>query len=367
MGKERLRTGVHCRVPRCVSWSQRQRGEGSRIMTRYLVVSHLTAGSPEFQKQIRSLVQKEPDAEFTLLVPTSPPGHRLIWNDAEAMRAARYRADAAGTLMRECGANVTRTAVGARDPLSAIDDEVREHSPYDAIIICTLPAGVSRWLHLDLVSRARHHTGLPVTHVIAQQEWVPPEPAAGVPETAQSGVVEEAAPAPPREPSEVTAELMTAVGAGMELAGASMAFEQAVRGIEGLDPQLAALVALRVAHLKRCQYAWQEAVAVARGLGIADERITALEHWRSSERVHFDERERAVLGYVEAIIKGGSGGERSARETLAALAPESLVVGLTLLVGFARTQADLATAFALSPREPFVGWDLYVGQAAATL
>lgn len=221
-------------------------------MARYLVVSHLTAGSPEFTKKIRNLVQSDPQAEFTLLVPTSPPGHRLVWNDAEAMRAARYRADAAGELMRECGANVTRTAVGARDPLSAIDDEIREHPPYDEIIICTLPAGISRWLKLDLVSRARQHTRLPVTHVTVQQEWMPPrETPAAAAEMAPAA--EEAAPVQ-REPAEVTAELMTAAGAGLELTDAALTFEQAIRQVPGLEPALASLVALRVAHLQQCEY-----------------------------------------------------------------------------------------------------------------
>lgn len=38
--------------------------------------------------------------------------------------------------------------------------------PVDEILISTLPARVSRWLHLDLVSKVRA-SGLPVTHVEA--------------------------------------------------------------------------------------------------------------------------------------------------------------------------------------------------------
>lgn len=37
---------------------------------------------------------------------------------------------------------------------------------YDEMIISTLPLGVSRWLKLDLISKARA-LGLPVTHVEA--------------------------------------------------------------------------------------------------------------------------------------------------------------------------------------------------------
>ena len=47
----------------------------------------------------------------------------------------------------------------------AIEDAVNR-GRYDEIIISTLPRRISRWLHLDLVSKARG-LGLPVTHVEA--------------------------------------------------------------------------------------------------------------------------------------------------------------------------------------------------------
>jgi hypothetical protein len=48
----------------------------------------------------------------------------------------------------------------------AIHDAVNLGS-YDEIIISTLPLGISRWLKLDLISKARG-LGLPVTHVTAK-------------------------------------------------------------------------------------------------------------------------------------------------------------------------------------------------------
>jgi hypothetical protein len=39
---------------------------------------------------------------------------------------------------------------------------------YDEIIISTLPLGISRWLKLDLISKAKA-IGLPVTHVAAKE------------------------------------------------------------------------------------------------------------------------------------------------------------------------------------------------------
>ena len=55
--------------------------------------------------------------------------------------------------------------IGDPAPLTAIEDAVNL-GHYDEIIISTLPLGVSRWLKLDLVSKAKG-LGLPVTHVLA--------------------------------------------------------------------------------------------------------------------------------------------------------------------------------------------------------
>jgi hypothetical protein len=56
-------------------------------------------------------------------------------------------------------------SLGDAEPLSAIQDAVNL-GHYDEIIISTLPLGMSRWLKLDLVSKAKG-LGLPVTHVQA--------------------------------------------------------------------------------------------------------------------------------------------------------------------------------------------------------
>ncbi len=57
----------------------------------------------------------------------------------------------------------------------AIEDAVNLGS-YDEIIISTLPLGVSRWLKLDVVSKAKG-LGLPVTHVLAPSHDEQPAPA----------------------------------------------------------------------------------------------------------------------------------------------------------------------------------------------
>ena len=136
-------------------------------MSRYLVVTHQTALSPDLQRKVRALVAEDPAAEFAVLVPEAP-GLPTTW-EGETVDVAGQRAEAAKTLLEETArARVVRTAVGAPDPLQAITDELLERPGYDALVICTLPPGISRWLKLDLVHRAARKFGLRVIHVVAE-------------------------------------------------------------------------------------------------------------------------------------------------------------------------------------------------------
>ena len=67
-------------------------------------------------------------------------------------------------LSEAAGQEVTGS-IGDAEPLMAIQDAINLND-YDEIIISTLPLGISRWLKLDLVSKAKG-LGLPVTHVAA--------------------------------------------------------------------------------------------------------------------------------------------------------------------------------------------------------
>jgi len=136
-------------------------------MSRYLVVTHQTALSPDLQRRVRILVAEDPAAEFAVLVPEAP-GPPVTW-EGETVDVAGQRAEAAKTLLEEAArARVVRTAVGAADPLQAITDELLAWPGYDALVISTLPPGISRWLKLDLVHRAERKFGLRVIHVVAE-------------------------------------------------------------------------------------------------------------------------------------------------------------------------------------------------------
>jgi predicted RNase H-like HicB family nuclease len=136
-------------------------------MSRYLVVTHQTALSPDLQRMVSALIAKDPDAEFAVLVPEAP-GSTFTW-EGETVDVARQRAEAAKTLLEErARARVFRTAVGATEPLQAITDELLAQPGYETLVICTLPPGISRWLKLDLVHRAERKFGLRVIHVVAE-------------------------------------------------------------------------------------------------------------------------------------------------------------------------------------------------------
>lgn len=103
---------------------------------------------------------------FHLLVPASHPSG--AWTDAQAEREARARMDDLLDTLAAAGIGATGD-IGDANPVLAVGDLTRAGETFDEIIVSTLPVGVSRWLDRNVVRRLRTHTGLPVTHVLAEQ------------------------------------------------------------------------------------------------------------------------------------------------------------------------------------------------------
>jgi len=96
--------------------------------------------------------------------------HKVVDPVEAGDREARVVLESALPRLSEAaGAKVTGS-VGDPEPLMAVHDAVNL-GHYDEIIISTLPLGVSRWLKLDLISKARA-LGLPVTHVATKERAV---------------------------------------------------------------------------------------------------------------------------------------------------------------------------------------------------
>lgn len=140
-----------------------------------LIVANRTAATPELIEEVRRRARSDPTrpARFALLVP------RAYW-DPDTEESA-ITLELALPLLDEAAGGHVEGLIGDNDPFAALSGAV-DSGDYDEIIISTLPAHISRWLHLDLPARARR-LGLPVTVITAhkrdQAEMTQPEVGAG--------------------------------------------------------------------------------------------------------------------------------------------------------------------------------------------
>ena len=140
-----------------------------------LVVAHQTAATPGLLDAVRSRAARGP-ATFHLVVPQQAHGmHKVVDPQDAGADEAQHVLEAALPKLSDAAGQEVTGSVGDAEPLMAIQDAVNL-GHYDEIIISTLPLGISRWVKLDLISKARG-LGLPVTHVAATSKV---EAAAGV-------------------------------------------------------------------------------------------------------------------------------------------------------------------------------------------
>ena len=135
---------------------------------RVLVVAHKTAATSALLDAVAARAAQSP-ARFTLLVPNPAHGlHRVVDAEDQDNDEAQEVLRAALPRLEQAAGAPVEGMVGVSSPLDAIHDAVNVHG-FDEIIISTLPARVSRWLHLDLPAKL-NGLGLPVTTVTAREE-----------------------------------------------------------------------------------------------------------------------------------------------------------------------------------------------------
>ena len=125
---------------------------------RILVVANRTAATPALIDEVRRRASETP-CHFTLLVP------RAFWDpDTEE---SGMTLELAIPLLDEAAGSHVEGLIGDTDPFAAVTGAL-EDGDFGEIIISTLPARVSRWLHLDLPARVQR-LGLPVTVITARK------------------------------------------------------------------------------------------------------------------------------------------------------------------------------------------------------
>jgi hypothetical protein len=122
-----------------------------------LVVANLTAASTYLLDALRSRAERGP-IRVTLVMPAQGPG-------LGGREAVRERLDEALEGMRSAGLEADG-AIGDADPMEAVA-ECFDPARHDEAIVCTLPGRSSKWLQYDFPHRVARFTGIPVTHVVA--------------------------------------------------------------------------------------------------------------------------------------------------------------------------------------------------------
>jgi hypothetical protein len=150
-------------------------------VSKYLVVANQTLGGDQLMAEVRRRAAAGPSSFFVVV----PNTHSLDTGASAApvalaaMSAAlEEEADRRATLIAQSRLNQALTQfraegleargdLGDPEPLTAIADALAVEQ-FDEIIISTLPSGISRWLGMDLPSRAERKFKLRVTTVTAR-------------------------------------------------------------------------------------------------------------------------------------------------------------------------------------------------------
>jgi hypothetical protein len=138
-------------------------------MPAYLIVANLTLGGDALWSEVRDRLASGP-CRFHVIVPASHDPMAGTWTEQQARAEASERLERALVKLRGLGAEATGE-VGDIRAVDALLDALDERR-YDEVIVSTLPPHASKWLRMDLVSRMRRATDVPITHVVGQHEPV---------------------------------------------------------------------------------------------------------------------------------------------------------------------------------------------------
>jgi hypothetical protein len=142
-------------------------------MTRIMVVANQTLGCAELEEALEPYLEGG-SVELVLLAPIAamegetqwdyPPIDRYIPSPEQIAHAlAGGRVEHELDRLRRLGADAQGEVVD-HDPVARVR-ELLGGSDFDAVLVCTLPTRLSRWLRVDLPGRLARATAVPVLHV----------------------------------------------------------------------------------------------------------------------------------------------------------------------------------------------------------
>ena len=112
-----------------------------------------------------------------------------------------------------------------------------------------------------------------------------------------------------------------------------------------IEPPLRSLVTVRVSQVNDCPFCVDINSATLLERGVNIDKVEALHAWRESEL--FDERERAVLEYTEAMTRSDQRVEDPMIESLRAYFNEDGIIELSGLIGFQNMSSKFNSALAV--------------------
>jgi hypothetical protein len=139
------------------------------VAANVLVVASQTAGSQQLLDALTHRAERSP-IKVTLVMPAQGPG-------LSGREAMREQLEAALAAMRSAGLDA-EGVIGDANPMDAVA-EFFDPARHDEAVVCTLPGRSSKWLQHDFPHRVARFTGVPVTHVVADD--MRPAPATSPP------------------------------------------------------------------------------------------------------------------------------------------------------------------------------------------
>jgi hypothetical protein len=127
------------------------------VAANVLVVASQTAGSRQLLDALTHRAERSP-IKVTLVMPAQGPG-------LSGREAMREQLEAALAAIRAAGLDA-EGVIGDANPMDAVA-EFFDPARHDEAVVCTLPGRSSKWLAHDFPHRVARFTGVPVTHVVA--------------------------------------------------------------------------------------------------------------------------------------------------------------------------------------------------------